>query len=282
MLLVVILAIALKNVASYLNSIVSSSLSRKLVNTLRKEGISLLLDVDLDYYARIKPGDIGSQLGGEINRTAIAIRTAIQVITTSITILIFICILLAISWQLTLAATGLLLIVAVLNQYFVKRAKEFGKILTEKGKAYSTALQEILTGIRLIKAVSNEEAEYQRIEQIIENREKADYQSQTTFALIGPVNEVSGILALLTIVLLGRTFFLEQIQSLSTILLIYLVVLFRLLPFVSQLNAQRIGFANTASSTETVADFLRRTINLSWQTVIKFTQNLNKEFVLKG
>ena len=258
MLLVVILAITLKNVASYLNSIVSSSLSRKLVNTLRKEGISLLLDVDLDYYARIKPGDIGSQLGGEINRTAIAIRTAIQVITTSITILIFICILLAISWQLTLAATGLLLIVAVLNQYFVKRAKEFGKILTEKGKAYSTALQEILTGIRLIKAVSNEEAEYQRIEQIIENREKADYQSQTTFALIGPVNEVSGILALLTIVLLGRTFFLEQIQSLSTILLIYLVVLFRLLPFVSQLNAQRIGFANTASSTETVADFLRR------------------------
>jgi subfamily B ATP-binding cassette protein MsbA len=258
MLLVVILAIALKNVASYLNSIVSSSLSRKLVNTLRKEGISLLLDVDLDYYARIKPGDIGSQLGGEINRTAIAIRTAIQVITTSITILIFICILLAISWQLTLAATGLLLIVAVLNQYFVKRAKEFGKILTEKGKAYSTALQEILTGIRLIKAVSNEEAEYQRIEQIIENREKADYQSQTTFAIIGPVNEVSGILALLTIVLLGRTFFLEQIQSLSTILLIYLVVLFRLLPFVSQLNAQRIGFANTASSTETVTDFLRR------------------------
>jgi ABC-type multidrug transport system fused ATPase/permease subunit len=58
--------------------------------------------------------------------------------------------------------------------------------------------------------------------------------------------------------LLGRTFFLQQIQSLSTILLIYLVVLFRLLPFVSQLNAQRIGFANTASSTETVADFLRR------------------------
>ena len=258
MLLIVILAIILKNVASYFNSIVSSSLTRKLVNALRKEGISLLLDVDLDYYTHLKPGDIGSRLGGEISRTATAIRTAIQVVTTSITILTFVCILILISWQLTLATTLLLLIVALLNQTFVKRSKEFGKVLTEKAKAYSTVLQEILSGIRLIKGVSNEEEEYRRIERFIEERERADYRSQATFALIGPINEVTGILALLTIVLLGRTFFSQQIQSLSTVLLIYLVVLFRLLPFVSQLNAQRIGFANAASSTETVADFLRR------------------------
>jgi subfamily B ATP-binding cassette protein MsbA len=62
----------------------------------------------------------------------------------------------------------------------------------------------------------------------------------------------------LAIVFLGKVFFLQEIQSLSTVLLIYLAVLFRLLPFVSQLNGLRSGFANVAPSTEVVANFLRR------------------------
>jgi subfamily B ATP-binding cassette protein MsbA len=255
---VVILAILLKNVAGYVNTLVSSHLSRKLVNDLRKEGIKLLLEVDLDYYAKTKIGDIINRISQEVGRAAGAIRVVIQMFTTSITILTFIVILISISWQLTVASTVLLLLVTVLNQFFVKRAKSFGKILSEQSRAYSTGLLEMLTGIRLIKAVSNEEAEYQRIEQLIKEREKADYQSQVTFAAIGPVNEIAGILAILGIVFFGKTFLMDEIESLSTILLIYLVLLFRLLPIVSQLNGQRSGFANAAPSTEIVADFMRR------------------------
>jgi len=258
MLAVVILAIILKNVTDYINTLVSSYLSRKLVNDVRKEGIKLLLEVDLDYYTKVKIGDIINRIGGEVNRAAGAIKIAIQLFTTSITILTFIAILLSISWQLTLASTGLLLFVTGVNQYFVKRAKDFGQVLSEKSRDYSTALLEILTGIRLIKAVSNEETEYQRLAQLIDERERSDYQSQANFAAIGPINEVAGILAILAIVFLGRAFFSEQIQSLTTVLLIYLVVLFRLLPIVSQLNGQRSGFANAAPSTEIVAKFLQR------------------------
>jgi subfamily B ATP-binding cassette protein MsbA len=106
--------------------------------------------------------------------------------------------------------------------------------------------------------VSNEEAEYQRIQKLIEGREQADYQSQANYAAIGPINEVTGILALLAIVFIARTLFLQQIESVSTVLLIYLVVLFRLLPVVSQLNSQRSSFANASPSTEIIANFLCR------------------------
>jgi subfamily B ATP-binding cassette protein MsbA len=140
----------------------------------------------------------------------------------------------------------------------IKRAKKFGQILSDKSRSYSTTLLEILTGIRLIKAVSNEEAEYQRIEQFINERERADEQSQANYDAIGPINEVTGTLAILAIVFLGRAFFWQQMESLSTVLLIYLYVLFRLLPVVSQLNAQRSNFANASPSTEIVAKFLQR------------------------
>jgi subfamily B ATP-binding cassette protein MsbA len=258
MVVVVVFAIILKNVAGYVNTLVSSYLSRKLVNDVRKAGIKLLLEVDIDYYAKIKIGDIINRIGGEVGRAAGAIRIAVQVFTTSLTILVFVGILISISWKLTIASTGLLLLVTLTNQYFVKRAKGFGKLLSDKSSNYSTALLEILTGIRLIKAVSNEEAEYQRIEQLIEEREQADFQSQANFAAIGPINEVAGIFAILAIVFLGKTFLLQQIESLTTVLLIYLVVLFRLLPIVSQLNTQRSGLANASPGTEIVADFLRR------------------------
>ena len=258
MIVVIVLFIIFKNISIYLNSIVSGNLSRRLVKDIRKEGIKLLLEVDLDYFSKTKIGDIINKISNEVGRAAGAIQIAINIFTTSATILVYVGILISISWKLTLASTCLLLLVTLINQYLIKRAKSFGKILSEKSRNYSTALLEILTGIRLIKSVSNEEAEYQRIERVIEERERVDQQSQANYDAIGPINEVTGTLAILAIVFLGKAFFLQQIEALSTVLLIYLYVLFRLLPIVSLLNSQRSGFANTAPGTEIVADFLRR------------------------
>ncbi|HEY9707971.1 MAG TPA: ABC transporter ATP-binding protein [Oculatellaceae cyanobacterium] len=258
MIVVIVLFIIFKNLSVYLNSIVSANLSRHLVKDIRNEGIKLLLEVDLDYFSKTKIGDIINKISNEVGRAAGAIRIAINIFTTSATILVYVGILISISWKLTLASTFLLLLVTLINQYLIKRAKSFGKILSEKSRNYSTALLEILTGIRLIKSVSNEEVEYKRIERFIEERERVDQQSQANYDAIGPINEVTGTLAILAIVFLGKAFFLEQIEALSTVLLIYLYVLFRLLPIVSLLNTQRSGFANTAPGTEIVADFLRR------------------------
>lgn len=258
MVVTVLMAIVLKNLAVYINSIVSANLSRKLTNEIRKEAIRLLLEIDVYYFSRTKIGDIINIIGNEVGRAAISIRMAINIFTTSITILIFACILISISWKLTLASTFLLILVAGINQFLINRAKKFGQVLSDQSRTYSTTLLEILTGIRLIKAISNEEYEYKLIEQSIHAWERADQQSQANYDAIGPINEVVGTLAILAIVFLGRAFFWEQIESILTVLLIYLYVLFRLLPIVSQLNAQRSNFANVAPSTKIVADFLRR------------------------
>jgi len=254
----VLSAIVLKNITSYISSISSSYLSRTLVNAIRKEGIKLLLEVDLDFYAKTKIGDLINSISQEINRTANAIRVVIRILTTLITITVFVVILILISWQLTLGSTILLLIVTFANQYFVKRAKYFGQLLSEKSRAYSVAIYEVLTGIRLIKTVSNEGNEYQRLETLLHDYEKAELRAAANFALISPINEVVGILVILAIVFLGRTLFLQELESLSAVLLTYLVVLFRLLPFVSQLNGERSDFANAAPGAEVVAEFLRR------------------------
>jgi subfamily B ATP-binding cassette protein MsbA len=253
----VLFAIILKNASGYASTMVSSALKRSLTNDLREAGLRLLLDVDIDYYARMGVGDLINRLNNEISRTASAITTNIRSITTVITILVFVGLLLSLSWQLTIASTVLLGIVTLINQYAIGRSKQFGQQLTEMSRAYSVSVLEVLSGMRLVRSLANEDAEYERIRQLIRQREQADFRSQANFAAIAPISEVAGIIALILIVFLGRVFLSNQIEAFSAVLLTYLFVLFRTLPLISQLNGARSQSANATSSVEVVSDFLR-------------------------
>ncbi|MEG5032424.1 ABC transporter ATP-binding protein [Microcoleus sp. AT3-D2] len=252
----VVLAIFFKNVASYINTLVATSLTRSLTFDLREAGLRLLLEVDLDFYSKTKVGDLINRLGGEIGRTASAVGTAIGMFTTSITVLVFVGLLLSISWKLTVTATVLLALVAWTNQYIINRSKHFGHLLSEMSKDYSVRVLETITGIRLVKSTGNEEREYQRIKHLIQRREQADFQAQVNYAAIAPINEVVNLIVIILIVFIGRTIFANEIESIATILLTYLLVLFRLIPLISQLNSGRSQFANTSASVEVVNDFL--------------------------
>ena len=254
----VLLLIIFKDVMNYAKSLTGGYLHRSLANGMRLEGIQLLLEVDLDFYSKSKIGDLSNRLGQEINRTAGAIRSVINLLSIVITILMFVWILIALSWQITVLATILLGIVAVCNQYFIKRSRKYGHNLANRARDYSNKLLEILTGVRLIKTVSNEEKEYEQIKELVLEREQAEFLTQVNSELIDPINEITGILIVLSIIILGRYLFAEQLQAAATVLLTYLVVLFRLLPNVSTLNKVRSQFANNAPSAEIVADFLRR------------------------
>jgi ABC-type multidrug transport system fused ATPase/permease subunit len=125
-------------------------------------------------------------------------------------------------------------------------------------KVQTSSLIETLSGIRLVKATANEERTYKKINQLIHNRETAEFKSQVNANIIGPTSEVAGLICLILIVFIGRIIFTEQIASFSAVLLTYLLVLLKLLPFVSQLNSIRSSFANNSASVEVVAEFLRR------------------------
>jgi ATP-binding cassette, subfamily B, bacterial MsbA len=252
----IVLAIILKNIASYANTLVATSLTRSLTFDLREAGLRLLLEVDLDFYSKTKVGDLINRLGGEVSRTAGAVGTAIGMFTTSITVLVFVGLLLSISWKLTVTSTILLGLVAWANQYIITRSKDFGHQLSEMSKDYSVRVLETITGIRLVKSTGNEEMEYQRIKHLIQRREQADFYAQVNYAAIAPINEVVNLIVIILIVFIGRTIFAHEIESISTVLLTYLLVLFRLTPLISQLNSGRSQFATTSASVEVVNDFL--------------------------
>jgi len=66
------------------------------------------------------------------------------------------------------------------------------------------------------------------------------------------------VIALIVIVWLGQTFLSTQLEALSTVLLTYLVLIFRLLPLLSQFNTARNQVANGMSSVLLTEAFLNR------------------------
>jgi ABC-type multidrug transport system fused ATPase/permease subunit len=255
---IILLMILLKNIASYTSVLTSTRLKQRLASTLKERGLRILLEVDIDFFIKSGVGDIKNRLEGELNRTASSIPILLQAFITITTAIVFIGFLLAISWQLTVVSTLLLALVASVNQRTIARSKIYGQQLTTAAKSYSIATLELLTGMRLVRATATEESQFERLHKLNLDREQAEFRSQANTAIIQPVSEMTGLIALIAIIFLGRLFLANQLAAFSSTLLTYLFILFRTLPLIAQLSGNRSQLANLSSSIEVTINFLER------------------------
>lgn len=253
-----IFVIILKNASHYFTSLASGVLSQSLTSDLQEQGLRLVLEVDLAYFSTVRVGDLMNRLGGEMNRAIGAITGTISLIVTIVTIFVFLGLMLSISWQLTVITTILLPTSVLCSQFLIKQAKALSRLITEVNTAYSGGLVELISGIRLVKSTGNEKREYHRFVGYVRQREKVQLQSQMNSALIGPMAEVINITILFILVFLSRMLFQDQLNALSAIMVTYLLLLSRMLPYISQLNGVRNQLAQASSPIEVVYDLLRR------------------------
>lgn len=256
MITLVILAIILKNLANYLGNIIEIKYTKYLVYQMKTRGFALLCKVDLEYYQKSKVGDILFKLNREIDKTALAIKNGQKIFNISIIIVTFSSLLLLISWKLTFVSIVLLLWTSFINKLIIDHCKKLEITLSKKSKLYSRKVVDFLTGIYLIKTVANEAEEYQEITRLIREKDQAQFNAQSISAMISPINEIAGLTIILALITASIYLYPQEIQEWASVLLIYLVILFKLLPFIPQLNNARIQFANNIPSAEIVANFL--------------------------
>ncbi|HEY9690170.1 MAG TPA: ABC transporter ATP-binding protein [Coleofasciculaceae cyanobacterium] len=249
--------IALKNLATYFSALAVGVLQRSLAADMRMDSIQMLLNVNLSYFARTRIGDINNRLGNEIGRVSSTVANLLQLVATIVSIAVMVGLLVLLSWQLTVVATVLFAGVVWINQLYVNQSRQLGKEVSQTSKDYSVALLEILGGIRLVRSAAMETREFDRMNRLTKAREAAEFKSQANSIAIAPVTEVVSVVMLMAIVGISRWLFADQLSALSTVLLTYLTLLFRLLPLVAQLNRLRGQLANTAASVDVVEDFLR-------------------------
>ena len=258
MLLAVILTIILKNLTAYLRSLLTVVFNRSLTNTIKSEMFQTLMDSDLDFFTKAKVGDLTKRLGSDTAQCIQTINGYVSLITQLIILSLFVSLLISISWRLTLISSLLIALIGIINQLFIRRSKRFGFFLNQEKKDYSIKVVETLNGIRLIKSVGSENREYTKLKELMLSLENIALKAKMNSALISPVNEVTSMIAVISILLLGRYLFADQITNVSAILLTYLLVLFRMLPMVSQINSSRNAIAKGSASFNMAVDLWRR------------------------
>ncbi|NJM88019.1 MAG: hypothetical protein HC847_13445 [Hydrococcus sp. RU_2_2] len=120
---VVLGIIIVKNTTTYLSSLTGGQLSRSLVNSMKLDEIAILLEVDLDFYAKNKTGDILSHLSHDVSQAANSINILISILRLAVTGFTYLIILLLISWQLTSIATVTIVIFLLSINFFSKSLK---------------------------------------------------------------------------------------------------------------------------------------------------------------
>ena len=256
MAIVIFILIALKNLTTVLNQISNSLLTKKLSNSLRVDLFKILFSVDIDFFNQNKIGTLVSTLNSESLKTALSIKNVLDLCRNVINVFLFLVVLISLSWQITLISGTFLILLSLGNQIFVSKAKTIGKKQKEISREYNQSIIETFSGIRLIKSFAQENQEFHKISNLVEETEKKELEAQYTRIFIKPINEVFGILIILIIVLIGKYFLLDDATALAATLLTYLVVLFRALPLISTINQGRTNIANQSSAVEVVNSFL--------------------------
>ncbi|WP_413163012.1 ABC transporter ATP-binding protein [Capilliphycus salinus ALCB114379] len=250
-------AIVLQSGVSYLNVLVSGHLTRRLITHLRDAELQLLLAVDIAFYTHRQLGDLKHILETETQRAVSSIRNLLRIAILSITITVFVGILILLSWRLTLITSLFLLGVVKINQMAIAQSRNYGKKISNLSKDYAVSLLELLSGIRLVKTTANEPREYGRLQRLMLDCETADFAAQAMTEAIAPLGQLLGVFGVLLLVFAAHFLGLNTPQG-SALILTYIVVLFRLLPQLSALDTYRSRLAHRSASVEIVQNFLRR------------------------
>lgn len=195
-----------REVLSYFQHYFLSYLGNSVVRDMRKDVFERLLYLPLDYHHNTRRGEIISKATNDINVIHNAIGMSLgelvfQVVTlVGVIILIFV-----IHWRLALVSILVLPIIALIVSYLGKKLRILSKQIQAKLADISATLQEVLAGIRVVKAYGAEERELENLKKENDRFFHVSMESAKTTALVIPVIELISISGMLAVIWYGST-----------------------------------------------------------------------------
>lgn len=143
----------------YLRLIYMARAQENLVRDIRNSAFREHLLAGTSYQDRQHLGEVVNDLTTELQRAVTSLFSSVVLAGYALLTLGYLCILFALSWSMTLAALGVILVSVGLIHGLLARTEETGRAMTEANQRMSTFLVERLRSTRLIRLSGTEEAE---------------------------------------------------------------------------------------------------------------------------
>jgi len=207
----------LKGVGGYIQTYYTSYIGQDVVRKLRDRLVSHLTYLDMDFFHTTHSGEILSRVTNDISRIQTVVSNIIpSLIRESLTILALTAYVLYESPKLSLYFLVIMPLALFPLTRLAKKMRKYSKLSQESTADMTSRLGEILSNIEVIKADSSQPYEHKRFS--LENQKVFGYimKQIRTNALISPLMEILGGVAIGIVIYIGGTEVIEGRMSVGS------------------------------------------------------------------
>lgn len=189
--------VGIRGLSRYFSAWAMASLSENVVNDLRCDVLQKLQSLSMDYFNRSTMGDLMMRVNGDtaaLNQClSIGFTDAVKEPFSMVGIFIALC---AIDWKLTLAAMVVTPLCLIPISTLGARARKAAAIGTRARISQSSLLVEMLSGIRIVKALNLEAEQTQRFRTFSKDLIRSSVNSVRAREQINPIIETFSMVGL--------------------------------------------------------------------------------------
>lgn len=226
----IVIAFLGKNLFSYLQLYYVSYVEQRVIKALRDDLFLRLMRQDLAFFQRERRGDLISGVLNDVEQFNLALNKSFtKLIRDPINALVVLVLLFAVSWKLTLAALVVVPVLGSTVQILGRKIKKHAARVQQRIAELTGRLQQMIAGIRVVKAFAAERHERSRFHEITGRHFRSALHQEKLRRLVIPLNEFVGVLIISALLYLGGELVLVRGTMASEDFIRFLVLLFALL-----------------------------------------------------
>ena len=226
---------------------------------IRNQIFQKMMRLPLAYFSNERKGDIMSRMTSDVVEIEASIMSSLEVIFKNpVLIVVYIGVLFALSWKLTL----FVLVLLPISGYFIGRIGRSLKRKSLRGQQQTgellSQIEESLGGLRVVKAFNAEEKLSDRFAQLNDTIRRTFNKIHSRYLLAHPVGEFLGTMVIALLLWFGGYLILDGSGDLSAPQFIYyLVIFYSIVPPFKDLSKASYSVRKGMASLERVDDILK-------------------------
>src|SRR6266542_2896486 len=229
--LVLLGTLVLKNAAAYGAAMSSVAIEEGVVRDLRVRLFRHLQTLPLGFFQRTKGGQLLARIISDTDQVKSAVTAALASFLKNVSlILVYLAILLGLSWRLTAIALVLAPALVVIIRPIVGRVRRRSREQAEDRGELTSLVSEMVASVKLVRAYVAEAFEVERFQQLANRYRRRVLRAQSASTLTSPVSEVFAGIVVVMIFLAGARLALGASASLRPeVFIAFMAVALRLM-----------------------------------------------------
>lgn len=241
--LLIIGLVALKNLFLWLGGQFGASLQERITRDLRDAVFRHMQRLPLGWFSRMRTGQVMSRILADTEQAkAVLAEVATRSVQNLAQVVVTIVVLIRMSPRLALASLVVAPVITAVLQPILRRLRRGHRVLRNEYGEITSVLQEVVSGVRLVKSFRGEAYEDRRFTSASGNYTRGMIRITRLSLLSGPITEVLGTVVAVGVLWIGarEIFAAEAVGGTAALdggmLITFMVMLMRLLPPLKQLS----------------------------------------------